>query len=104
MSYLFTPFLLSQWNLFPSTFLSAGKLTFPLLYVHTERLAVLSRSPVPVQSDPLPTILSVTSISDFCPEGLFVGAVVRLQKMSLLVKCLSAATTLDRPGSCPPMV
>src|SRR6266581_5079960 len=105
MSYSFSPFLLSQWNLFASTFLSAGKLKFPLLsVVDTERRAVLSRSPVMLQSDPL-TILSVTSISGFCPDELFVGVSVRLQKVSRTwLKGSSRAATLERPGVDPSMV
>src|SRR4029077_7653351 len=104
MSYSFTPFLLSQWNLFASTFLSAGKITFLLLsVVDTERLAVLSRTPVPPEHDPLASV-SVTSISGFCPDGLFVGVVVRVQKVLLPVNGSSRAATLDRPGTVPPMV
>src|SRR5712692_10212158 len=105
MSNSFSPFLLSQWNLFASTFLRSGKLAFTPLPVDTVRRAVLSRSPFMLQSAPL-TILSATSISGFCPDALFVGVSVRLHSVSLplSVKGSLAATRLDSPGVSPSMV
>src|SRR5258708_40142561 len=104
MSYSFSRFLLSQWNLFPSTFLSAAKVMFPLIsVVDTERRAVLSGIPVPLHA-PL-AMTSVTSCSGFFPDALLVGATVRLQKVSpLSANGSSRATTLDRPGVVPPIV
>src|SRR5260370_22130963 len=100
----FRRFLLSQWNLFPSTFLSARKITFPSIsVVDTERRAVLSRIPVPLHA-PL-AMTSVTSSSGFFPDALLVGATVRLQKGSpLSANGSSSTTTLDRPGVVPPIV
>src|SRR5260370_21173301 len=103
MSYSFNPFLLSQWNLFPSAFLRAGKLSLPLIsLVDTERLAVSSRRPVAPQSEP-PTSFSPTSISGFCSDGLFVDVSGRGQAVLLLLRGSSRATTLARPGVLPPM-
>src|SRR5437867_5877396 len=85
MSYSLSPFLLSQWNLFASTFLSAGKVTFPLVsVVDTDRRAVLSRRAVPLQLELLNN-LNVISTSGFWPDATFVGLTVRLQTVSLSV-------------------
>src|SRR5438445_12508852 len=100
MSYSFSPALLSQWNLFPSTFLSAGKLTVTPSVDDTERLAVLSRRPVPAQFEPL-TNFNVTSICGFCSVGLVVGVSVRLQNVAFFVGGWLTATTLDRPWTVP---
>src|SRR5260370_35119526 len=103
MSYSFNPFLLSQWNLFPSAFLRAGKLSLPLIsLVDTERLAVLSRRPVAPQTEP-PTSFSATSISGFFSDGFFVDVSVRWQAVLLLVRGSSRATTLEGPGVWPLM-
>src|SRR5258708_12740740 len=105
MSYSFSLFLLSQWNLFPYTFLSAMKLRFPLVsVVDTERRAVLSRIPGPLPHAPL-AMLSVTSSWDFWPDELFVGVTVRLQNVSpFSTNGSSRATPLDRPAEVPPIM
>src|SRR5467141_454386 len=98
----FSPSLLSQWNLFPSSlFRRGGKTTLPLVsVVERERLAVLSRMGIPellVQA-PLGNNRNDTSIS--CPTvNVVLGGVGDIQqKVSVSLRGSSKAATLDIPG------
>src|SRR5437879_778438 len=104
----FTPFLWSQWNLFPSSLSRrGGKTTLPLVsIVERERRAVLSRMGVPAlaRQNPLGNNRNDTSIS--CPTVYVwpsIGGDTQ-QYLSFSVRGSSRATTLERPGSFPPMV
>src|SRR5713226_7303299 len=99
----FSPFLLSQWNLFASSLSwSGGKTTLPVMgsTVESEKRAVLSRIPV------LHVLLvnrRSTSIS--CPT--WNGVVCRDKEQNespFSTNCLSRAVTAERPGSVPSMV
>src|SRR5262249_13558134 len=81
MSYSLRPFLLSQWNLFPSTLLTAGNTRLPLLSkVESERLAVLSRSAVPGHEPPANR--KVISTCGLLSLPTVVGATVTPQTLS----------------------
>src|SRR5882762_2031702 len=65
----FTPSLLSQWNLFPSSlFRRCGKTTLPLVsVVERERLAVLSRMSIPELLVQMPFGNNWNDTSIVCP-------------------------------------
>src|ERR1700692_4160036 len=105
MSCTFNPSVLSKWNLLESPPLtSVVKATFPFANVPTERVAVLSRSGVELQSLPL-TILKDTSMIGLLPEVLFCGTAVKEQTVSpgWIAKGILKASKLEIPGILPPI-